>query len=131
MEIQDRNAIIDLNEAPLELGFINKNLIKNDDDDDDDEDNKYILVFDLGGGTYDVSLIEIMGTSLATIASDGDQRLGGGDFDNTLMEHCLDSFCKNLNIDKKNISKNYKLMQRLKIACEQAKKNVTHANWMA
>jgi len=123
MEDVDKNNIIDLNEEPLNLGFITKDIIK--DDEDDDEENKYILVFDLGGGTYDVSLIEIDGTSLETIASSGNQELGGGNFDNKLMDFCLDSFCKNLNIDKKIIKEKYKSIQRLKIACEQAKKNLS------
>ena len=91
-------------------------------EDDKDEEEKYILIFDFGGGTYDVSYIEKNGNNFETIASAGDQNLGGGDLDNKLMEYCLDEFSKNLNIDKKRIKENYKYIQRLKIACEQTKK---------
>lgn len=122
MELVDKNAIINLNESPLELGFIKKDIINNN---EDDEECNYILVFDLGGGTYDVSLIEIMGTSLETIAAGGNEKLGGGDLDNILVEYCLDNFAANINIDKNNIRKNYKSMQKLKIVCEQTKKNLS------
>ena len=122
MELEDKNAIMDLNESPLELGFLKKDIINNN---EDDEESKYILVFDLGGGTYDVSLIEIMGTSLETIAAGGNEKLGGGDLDIILMEYCLDNFAANINIDKNTIRKNYKSMQKLKIVCEQTKKNLS------
>ena len=116
MEIEDKNTIFDLNNTSLELGFIKKDIIKWD------EEQNYILVFDLGGGTYDLSLIEIMGTSLETITTAGNQKLGGGDFDNKLMEYCLENFSKNANIDKEIIMKNFKTMQKLKIVCEQEKR---------
>ena len=122
MEIEDKNTIVDLNDSSLELGFIKKDIIKQD---EDNEEQNYILVFDLGGGTYDLSLIEIMGTSLETITTAGNQKLGGGDFDNKLMEYCLENFSKNANIDKEIIMKNFKAMQNLKIVCEQAKKNLS------
>ena len=122
MEIEDKNAIVDLNDSILELGFIKKDIIKQD---EDNEEQNYILVFDLGGGIYDLSLIEIMGTSLETIITAGNQKLGGGDFDNKLMEYCLENFSKNANIDKEIIMKNFKAMQNLKIVCEQAKKNLS------
>ena len=122
MVLEDKNAVINLNEAPLELGFIKKDIINND---ENDEESNYILVFDLGGGTYDVSLIEVMGTCLETIAAGGNEKLGGGDLDNILMEYCLDNFAANTNIDKNIIRKNYKSMQKLKIVCEQTKKNLS------
>ena len=58
-----------------------------------------IIVFDLGGGTYDVSLIEYSMGIFDTLASAGNAKLGGGDFDNRLMEYCLNEFC-NKNKDK-------------------------------
>jgi L1 cell adhesion molecule like protein len=66
-----------------------------------------------------------MGTSLETIAAGGNEKLGGGDLDNILMEYCLDNFAANINIDKNTIRKNYKSMQKLKIVCEQTKKNLS------
>ena len=107
---------INIKESYLDLSFISNNIIKND-----NEEN-YFLVFDLGGGTYDVSLIEINDCILETCATAGIQMLGGGDFDNKLMEYCLDIFSSSINIDKNKIKENYKLMQRLKIACERTKK---------
>ena len=80
-----------------------------------------IIVFDLGSGTYDVSLIEYGQNIFETIASAGNSSLGGSDFDNRLMEYCLNDFYKkNKDITMEEI--NYKCKQRLKIACEQTKK---------
>ena len=85
--------------------------------------NKNILVFDLGGGTFDVSLIIITNYIFETKQTLGNQRLGGGDFDTKLMEFCLDEFSKNNNnISKDEIKKNCKCIQMLKIACEKTKK---------
>ena len=100
------------------------------------DDDKHILVFDLGGGTYDVSIVEMNENFVETSASSGDQKLGGGDFDNKLMEFCINYFSEKIardqtekNIDKKYISdqikNNYISMQRLKIACEQTKKTLS------
>jgi L1 cell adhesion molecule like protein len=83
---------------------------------------KQVLVFDLGGGTYDVSLIEINDFIFVTKASSGDQHLGGGDFDNVLMEYSLEQFCNTTKQSINEIKSKYKCMQRLKIACEQTKK---------
>ena len=68
------------------------------------EDGKIILIFDLGGGTLDVSLVNIEGGSVGVIASDGDTYLGGRDFDEALVNHCMDEFKRAHNIDlrKKN-----------------------------
>ena len=85
------------------------------------ENEKLIIVFDLGGGTYDVSLIEVSKALFETRATAGDQFLGGGDFDNKIMEYCLDTFCHKTSISKEEIENNYKCMQRLKIACERSK----------
>ena len=85
------------------------------------KNDKLIIVFDLGGGTYDVSLIEVSNLNFETRATAGDQFLGGGDFDNKIMEYCLENFCYKTNISKEEIENNYKCMQRLKIACERSK----------
>ena len=68
------------------------------------EDGKIILIFDLGGGTLDVSLVNIEDGSVGVIASDGDTYLGGRDFDEALVKHCMDAFKREHNIDlrKKN-----------------------------
>ena len=111
------NNEFNIRESYYDLSFISNNIINNN----NNEEN-YFLVFDLGGGTYDVSLIEINEYILETCATAGIQMLGGGDFDYKLMEYCLDIFSRNINIDKAIIKENYKSMQRLKIACEQTKK---------
>ena len=84
--------------------------------------DKNILVFDLGGGTFDVSLIIITSYIFETKRTLGNQRLGGGDFDNKLMEFCLDEFSQKNIISKDEIKKNKKCIQMLKIACEKTKK---------
>ena len=91
---------------------------------DNPEKNLFkVLVVDLGGGTYDVSLVYIQNKKLyETIAYKGKEKLGGSDFDNRLMDYCLDEFCRENNYNKKNIENNYKRMQRLKRACEETKK---------
>ena len=82
-----------------------------------------IIVFDLGGGTYDVSLIySFKGKIFEAMAYSGDQRLGGSDFDNKLIDYSLKDFCTKNKYDEKNLRKDYKLMQRLKRACEETKK---------
>ena len=91
----------------LKTSFLNQN----------DKDKK-IIVFDFGGGTFDVSLIEITDTIFETRASAGNQHLGGGNFDNKLMECCLKDFNKNYKIPIEDIKNNYKCIERLKIACE-------------
>ena len=88
-------------------------------------DKKNIIVFDLGGGTYDVSLIEFNKNIFEIKSSAGDPRLGGGDFDHKIMEFCLKNFCHTNdgeNFIVEEIMKNTKSMQRLKIACENTKK---------
>ena len=84
--------------------------------------DKNILVFDLGGGTFDVSLIIITSYIFETKRTLGNQRLGGGDFDNKLMEFCLDEFSQKNIISKDEIKNNKKCIQMLKIACEKTKK---------
>ena len=117
MEINDNNNIIDLNEDNLNFSLIITNTGEKQ-----NEGKKYILVFDLGGGTYDVSLIEKDEAMFETIATAGEQLLGGGDFDNILIEYCLNTFSNIIKIDKNIIKEDYKAIQRLKIACEQTKK---------
>ena len=82
-----------------------------------------ILVFDFGGGTFDVSLIYVYNyKKFETMAYNGDQKLGGSDLDKKLMDYCLNEFCEKNHYLERTISMNYKCMQRLKRACEEAKK---------
>ena len=84
----------------------------------DKETNQKILVYDLGGGTFDVSILEIGDGVFQVLATAGNNRLGGDDFDQRLMDYIADDFKKNNGID---LRKDKMAMQRLKEAAEKAK----------
>ena len=84
---------------------------------DKDEDEK-ILVFDLGGGTFDVSILEIGDNVIEVLATNGNNRLGGDDFDNRVIDWLANEFKKNEGIDLRN---DKMAMQRLREAAEKAK----------
>ncbi|CCW62357.1 unnamed protein product [Phytomonas sp. EM1] len=83
---------------------------------------KNILVFDLGGGTFDVSLLTIDEGFFEVVATAGDTHLGGEDFDNNLMKYIVDLIKKKHNID---VSNNQKALARLRKACEAAKRELS------
>ena len=88
-----------------------------------------IIVFDLGGGTYDVSLVYVeKDKTFETKGYNGDQKLGGSDFDNKLIDYSLKDFCDKKGYDENEIRQNYKCMQRLKRACEETKKYLSVIN---
>ena len=80
---------------------------------------KNVLIFDLGGGTFDVSLLTIDGSVFEVKATAGDTHLGGEDFDNKLLEHCAADFQRKTG---HNITKNPRAMRRLRTQCERAKR---------
>ncbi len=84
----------------------------------DKEHNQKILVYDLGGGTFDVSILEIGDGVFEVLATAGNNRLGGDDFDERLMNYIADEFKKTNGIDLRN---DKMAMQRLKEAAEKAK----------
>ncbi len=84
----------------------------------DKEGNHKILVYDLGGGTFDVSILEIGDGVFEVLATNGNTRLGGDDFDNRIMQWMVDEFKKSSGID---LSSDKMAMQRLKEAAEKAK----------
>ena len=84
----------------------------------DKETNQKILVYDLGGGTFDVSILEIGDGVFQVLATAGNNRLGGDDFDQRLMDYIADDFKRNNGIDLRN---DKMAMQRLKEAAEKAK----------
>ncbi len=87
-----------------------------------------ILVFDLGGGTFDVSVLRIDDGLFEVKATGGDTHLGGEDFDNKLVIQCLKHFKnKNKKIDTNSLLKNKKSISKLKVACEQAKRILSTA----
>jgi molecular chaperone DnaK len=84
----------------------------------DKEENHKILVFDLGGGTFDVSILEIGDGVFEVLATNGNNRLGGDDFDQRVMDWMADEFKKENGID---LRKDKMALQRLKEAAEKAK----------
>ena len=83
-----------------------------------------IVVFDLGGGTFDVSVLEVADGVFRVISTNGDTHLGGDDFDKTLIDHVADQFKKEQGID---LRKDTMALQRLQEACEKAKKELSTA----
>jgi L1 cell adhesion molecule like protein len=75
---------------------------------------KNVLIFDLGGGTFDVSLLSIDGGVFEVKATAGDTHLGGEDFDSKIVEYCASDFLKKYKID---ISGNARAMRRLRTQC--------------
>ena len=93
--------------AAIAYGFNNKfNEVKN------------ILVFDLGGGTFDVSILKMEKNNFNVLSINGDSHLGGEDFDQKLIDFCIEKFEKE---NKVLIRNNHKILHRLKINCENAK----------
>ncbi len=90
-------------------------------DKDQNEEFK-ILVYDLGGGTFDVSILDIADGTFEVLATAGDTRLGGDDFDNKIIDWLADNFKKEHNIDLKA---DKMALQRLKEAAEKAKKDLS------
>ena len=85
----------------------------------DNEKEQKIMVYDLGGGTFDVSIIEIGDGVIEVLSTNGDTRLGGDDFDNRITQWMVDEFKKTEGVD---LSGDKMAMQRLKEAAEKAKK---------
>ncbi|HRU41681.1 MAG TPA: Hsp70 family protein, partial [Candidatus Diapherotrites archaeon] len=84
----------------------------------DKEENQKILVYDLGGGTFDVSILELGDGVFEVLATNGNNRLGGDDFDQRVINYLADEFKKDSGIDLRN---DRMAMQRLKEAAEKAK----------
>ena len=85
---------------------------------------KNILIFDLGGGTFDVTLLAIDGGIFEVKATAGDTHLGGEDFDNRMVNHFVEEFKKK---HKKDLTTNQRALRRLRTACERAKRALSSA----
>ena len=90
----------------------------------DNEKEQKIMVYDLGGGTFDVSIIEIGDGVIEVLATSGDNRLGGDDFDQKITQYMIDEFKKAEGVD---LSTDKMALQRLKEAAEKAKKELSSA----
>jgi len=90
----------------------------------DNEKEQKIMVYDLGGGTFDVSIIEIGDGVIEVLATSGDNHLGGDDFDERIVRYMIDEFKKTEGVD---LSTDKMALQRLKEAAEKAKKELSSA----
>lgn len=89
---------------------------------DKTEKEQTVLVFDLGGGTFDVSILHLADGTFEVVSTSGDNHLGGDDFDEVIMNYLVDEFKKENGVD---LSKDKMAMQRLKDAAERAKKELS------
>lgn len=89
---------------------------------DKTEKEQKVLVYDLGGGTFDVSILELADGTFEVLSTNGDTRLGGDDFDNVVVDWIVDTFKKENGVD---LRKDTMAMQRLKEAGEKAKKDLS------
>ena len=90
----------------------------------DNEGEQKIMVYDLGGGTFDVSIIDIGDGVIEVLATSGDNHLGGDDFDKKLMDYMIEDFKGKEGID---LSKDSMALQRIRVAAEDAKKELSSA----
>ncbi|BBG97964.1 hypothetical protein Prudu_007244 [Prunus dulcis] len=81
-----------------------------------------VMIFDFGGGTLDVSLLTIADSAFEVRATSGDTHLGGGGFDNRMVNYCVEQFKRKHNVD---ISGNPRALARLRNACEKAKRRLS------
>ena len=91
----------------------------------DNEKEQKIMVYDLGGGTFDVSIIEIGDGVIEVLATAGNNRLGGDDFDQRIVDYMVSEFKKTEGVD---LSNDRMAMQRIKEAAEKAKKELSSAS---
>lgn len=89
---------------------------------DKTEKEQKVLIYDLGGGTFDVSILELADGTFEVLSTNGDTRLGGDDFDNVVVDWMVDTFKKENGVD---LRKDTMAMQRLKEAGEKAKKDLS------
>ena len=89
---------------------------------DKQDSNEKILVYDLGGGTFDVSILELGDGVFEVLATSGNNKLGGDDFDNRLVDYIVDEIKKEEKVD---LSDDKMAMQRIKEAAEKAKKDLS------
>merc|ERR1712115_352454 len=87
-----------------------------------DEKESNVLIFDLGGGTFDVSILSIEGGIFEVKSTAGDTHLGGEDFDNRMVDHFVNEFKRK---HKKDITGNKRALRRLRTACERAKRTLS------
>lgn len=90
-----------------------------------DKKETNVLIFDFGGGTFDVSILTIDDGVFEVKATAGDTHLGGEDIDLRLVDYCLDEFCKKNKLNKQDVLNNKKSVRRLQTMCERAKRTLS------
>lgn len=94
---------------------------------DDEKNSGIIAVYDLGGGTFDISILDIEDGVFEVRATNGDTHLGGADFDEVVVTHIIDSFLKkNPDLNGNTLKQNGEVMQRIREAAEKAKIALSH-----
>uniref|UniRef100_T1H4X5 Heat shock protein 70 n=1 Tax=Megaselia scalaris TaxID=36166 RepID=T1H4X5_MEGSC len=88
-------------------------------------ENRNVLIFDLGGGTFDVSILTIKGSVFEVKATAGDTHLGGEDFDTRLLKHLVEEFKRK---NQKDLSSNPRALRRLRTAAERAKRSLSFSS---
>ncbi|KAH9299501.1 hypothetical protein KI387_031183 [Taxus chinensis] len=88
------------------------------------QEKRNILVFDLGGGTFDVSIVTVEGNKIEVKAVGGDMHLGGEDFDNRVVNFCVQEFNRKYKMD---LSASPKALRRIRSECERAKRSLSSA----
>jgi molecular chaperone DnaK (HSP70) len=104
------------NSDSLAISIIKKDNVK----------NRKVLVFDLGGGTFDVTILVMQNNIFNVEATKGDTHLGGNDFDNILVDYCIKDFCQKMNVNENDIKQDPNSLRRLKAQCEKAKKKLSN-----
>ena len=120
-DIYDKNILNIHNLNNINNDIIINKLIENN----DNNKEKLIIVFDLGGGTLDVTLLGIEDQDFQVLSTSGNTHLGGNDFDKRIIDYCLEEFCSKFKFDINKIKKDEMSMNRLKIASEKAKINLS------
>ena len=96
------------------------------------DQKKKLMIFDLGGGTFDISILNLkinQSTSdFEVLLTDGDIHLGGSDFDQALIDYCVETFCERMMINKHDLLRDFNAMRKLKIKCEKDKKMLSIKN---
>ena len=91
-----------------------------------------LMIFDLGGATFDISILNLEIDKntpyFEVLLIDGDIHLGGSDFDQKLMDYCIETFCEKILINKHDLLKDFNAMRKLKIKCEKDKKMLSIKN---
>lgn len=88
----------------------------------DDDVGRNLLIYDLGGGTFDVTVLAVEGRHFRALASDGDVHLGGRDWDERILRYALDSFAKEFGVD---LAESAESLQKARVACEEVKRSLS------